>query len=245
MFSFFQKTSSAGFDFSLLGTDMHSHILPGIDDGSRNLEMSVELVRGMKDLGYRKLIATPHVMWDVYKNSSDIILHKLADLKEKLKQESVEMELEAAAEYFLDDHVVGLVKNNIPLLTIGNKRVLVEFSLANPSLELKDIIFQLQMQSYQPIIAHPERYLYLDRHREFYDEMKDMGCLFQLNALSLIGSYGKTVQELGLYLVKKGYYDLIGTDLHHARHLEALRNPALGNHLKKLVDTGKILNAGL
>ena len=245
MFSFFQKTSSSGFDFGLLGTDMHSHILPGIDDGSRNLEMSVELVRGMKDLGYRKLIATPHVMWDVYKNSSDIILHKLADLKEKLKQESVDMELEAAAEYFLDDHVVGLVKNNIPLLTIGNKRVLVEFSLANPSLELKDIIFQLQMQSYQPIIAHPERYLYLDRHREFYDEMKDMGCLFQLNALSLIGSYGKTVQELGLYLVKKGYYDLIGTDLHHARHLEALRNPALGNHLKKLVDTGKILNAGL
>ena len=224
---------------------MHSHILPGIDDGSRNLEMSVELVRGMKDLGYRKLIATPHVMWDVYKNSSDIILHKVADLKEKLKQESVDMELEAAAEYFLDDHVVGLVKNNIPLLTIGNKRVLVEFSLANPSLELKDIIFQLQMQSYQPIIAHPERYLYLDRHRDFYDEMKDMGCLFQLNALSLIGSYGKTVQELGLYLVKKGYYDLIGTDLHHARHLEALRNPALGNHLKKLVDTGKILNAGL
>jgi tyrosine-protein phosphatase YwqE len=245
MFSFFQKTSSSGFDFSLLGTDMHSHILPGIDDGSRNLEMSVELVRGMKELGYRKLIATPHVMWDVYKNSSDIILHKLGDLKEKLKQESVDIELEAAAEYFLDDHVVGLVKNNVPLLTIGNKRVLVEFSLANPSLELKDIIFQLQMQSYQPIIAHPERYLYLDRHRDFYDEMKDMGCLFQLNALSLIGSYGKTVQDLGLYLVKKGYYDLIGTDLHHARHLEALRNPALGNHLKKLMDTGKILNASL
>ena len=245
MFKFFQSSASTGFDYSQLGTDMHSHILPGIDDGSRNLEMSVELVRGMKELGYRKLIATPHVMWDVYKNSSDIILHKLAELKEKLEQEKVGIELEAAAEYFLDDHVVGLVKNNVPLLTIGNKRVLVEFSLANPSLELKDIIFQLQMQSYQPIIAHPERYLYLDKHRDFYDEMKDMGCLFQLNALSLAGSYGKTVQELGLYLLKKGYYDLIGTDLHHARHLEALRTPALGNHLKRLMDTGKILNAGL
>lgn len=208
MFKFFSRSSSATFDFSIIGTDMHSHLLPGIDDGSRDLDSSVALVRGMSELGYTKLITTPHVMWDIYRNSSETILSKLSELKARLKQEKIDTGIDAAAEYFLDDHVIGQIRSNIPLLTIGNNMVLVEFSLAHASLELKDILFALQMQSYLPVIAHPERYMYLDRSREFYDELKDAGCLFQLNILSLANAYGKTVQELAHYLIKKGYYEI-------------------------------------
>ncbi len=245
MFNFFSKSSSRSFDFSILGTDMHSHLLPGIDDGSRDLDSSVELVKEMSDLGYKKLITTPHVMWDIYKNSSDIIIHKLSDLKERLKQEKVDVEIDAAAEYFLDDHVIGLIRSNTPLLTIGNNMVLVEFSLAHASLELKEILFALQMQSYLPVIAHPERYIYLQNSKEFYDELKNIGCLFQLNILSLANTYGKSVMELANYLIKKGYYDLVGTDLHHIRHIEALRSPALTVPLQRMVDSGKLRNMKL
>ena len=123
--------------------------------------------------------------------------------------------------------------------------VLVEFSMAYPSHSLKDILFDMQMQNYQPVIAHPERYLYLDQNKGFYEELKDIGCLFQLNLLSLGGYYGKSPQELALYLIKKGHYDLIGTELHGFRHLEGLRNPAIIAPMLKLLESGKIRNSQL
>ena len=103
----------------------------------------------------------------------------------------------------------------------------------------------MQMQGYQPVIAHPERYIYLQNSKDFYDELKDIGCLFQLNLPSVGGYYGKSVQELAQYLIKKEYFDLIGTDLHNERYLEALQNPALSLPLKKLLDSGKIRNIEL
>lgn len=224
---------------------MHSHLLPGIDDGSPDIATSLKLIRGMMDLGYQKFITTPHIMWDMYKNTREIILEKLELLREAVKQEGLNVEINAAAEYFLDDHVAGLLKNNEPLLTISGKMVLTEFSLAYPSHSLKDILFEMEMQGYQPIIAHPERYLYLEGNKSFYEELKDTGCLFQLNLLSLTGYYGKSAQELAQFLLKKNYYDLVGTDLHGFRHLEALQNPALAGPLEKLLNTGRIKNGDL
>lgn len=229
-------------NLSLLKTDMHSHLLPGIDDGSPDIKTSLELIRGMMELGYSKLITTPHIMWDMYKNTREIILEKLELLQAAVRAEGLNVEINVAAEYFLDDYVEKLVQNNEPLLTVSGKMVLVEFSMAHPSMSLKGILFNMQMQGYQPIIAHPERYIYLERNKEFYEELKDIGCLFQCNLLSLTGHYGKTQQDIAQYLIKKGYYELLGTDLHHARHLDALHNPELGNYLQKLVDSGKIIN---
>lgn len=226
----------------MLKADMHSHLLPGIDDGSPDIETSLQLIRGMNELGFTKLITTPHVMWDMYKNTREIILEKLDLLRTAVEAEGLEVEINAAAEYFLDDYVAGLLQKGEPLLTVSGKMVLVEFSLAHPSMSLKEILFEMQMQGYQPIIAHPERYIYLERNKEFYEELKDIGCLFQLNTLSLSNHYGKSVYELAQYLIKKEYYDLVGTDLHNERHLEALNNPILGNLLLKLMDSGKIRN---
>ena len=247
MFKLFSrpKSSKEKVDFSFLKADMHSHLIPGIDDGSPDIQTSLQLIRGMMGLGYKKLITTPHVMWDMYRNSRQIILEGLEKLRTAVKAEALDVEINAAAEYFLDDHVEELIKNNEPLLTISGNMALVEFSMAHPPMNLKDILFELQMHSYQPVIAHPERYTYLSNNKEFYDELKNIGCLFQLNLLALGGYYGKPVHELAQYLIKKEYYDLVGTDLHHARHLDALNNSALLSPLRKLFDSGKIRNEQL
>lgn len=247
MFKLFSrsKPASSKTDFSLVKVDMHSHLLPGIDDGSPDLQTSLKLIRGLTALGYSKLITTPHIMWDMYQNTRDGILGKLELLQEAVIKEGIPVEIHAAAEYFLDDHVEELLRTNQPLLTVSGNMVLVEFSLAHAPMSLKDILFDMQMKGYQPVIAHPERYIYLSNNKEFYEELKEMDCLFQLNILALTGYYGRTVQELANHLIKKGHYDLVGTDLHHHRHLEALANPAITNTLTKLLDSGKIRNGRL
>ncbi len=232
-------------DYSALRTDMHSHLLPGIDDGSPDMETSLMLIRGMTELGYSKLITTPHILWEMYPNTRDIILRKLDEVRETARAAGINTEIHAAAEYFLDDHVAGLLKKNEPLLTISGNMVLTEFSLAWKPHGIKEILFEMQMLGYQPVIAHPERYVYLQQNKEFYEELREAGCLFQLNLLSITGHYGKSVQELSQYLVKKGYYDLIGTDLHHAGHLDALQSASMVTHLSKLLQFGSFLNQDL
>ncbi|HSU27731.1 MAG TPA: CpsB/CapC family capsule biosynthesis tyrosine phosphatase, partial [Chitinophagaceae bacterium] len=215
------------------------------DDGSPDMENSIELVKFMTALGYKKIITTPHIMSDMYPNDRDTILQKLDELRTAVKSAGIETEIYAAAEYFLDDHVAGLLKNNEPLLTISGNMVLVEFSLANQPMILKEIIYEMQMRGYQPVIAHPERYQYLEYDKPFYEDLKDLGCLFQLNILSLGNYYGKSAHKLANYLIKKEYYDLVGTDLHHPRHAEALNDPSLAGPLWKLLETGKIRNSQL
>ena len=244
---FFRKkhTRGVGADYSRVNADIHSHLLPGIDDGSPDIETSIQLITGMKRLGYKKLITTPHIMWDVYRNTRDIILGKLQEVKDRLANEQVDIEIHAAAEYFIDEHLGELVERKEPLLSFGNNLVLVEFSMVSQPFEWKKTLFEMQIQGYQPVIAHPERYAYLDRNKNFYDELKSAGYLFQLNILSLSGQYGNSVTELARYLTKKGYYNLIGTDLHHARHLEALKNPSVLSSVQQLLDSGTILNPTL
>jgi tyrosine-protein phosphatase YwqE len=206
---------------------------------------SLKLIRGLAELGYSKLITTPHVMWDMYQNNREGILQKLELLQKAAEKEGIPVEIQGAAEYFLDDHVAGLLKNNEPLLTIGGNMVLTEFSLAYKPHGVKEILFEMQMRGYQPIIAHPERYIYLQQNKEFYDELKDAGCLFQVNILSLTGGYGKSALELAQYLLRKSYYELLGTDLHHSGHLEALQSQALAHLMRKLSDTGMFRNSEL
>jgi len=243
MFSIFKKRRpSQNFDLSAVRTDMHSHLLPGIDDGSPDVEQSIVLINGLLELGLQNFITTPHIMWDMYKNTNEIVIGK-----EKLLKESIgETPLRAAAEYYLDEHVDDLLQNKSPLLTIQGNKVLVEFSFVSMPINWKDSIFNLQLNGYQPILAHPERYIYLARDKGIYDELKSLGCLFQLNLLSLTGYYNKGAMDLAHYLLDKKYINLLGTDLHHTRHLEALQNA--GNimpAINKLLDSGALLNPSL
>ena len=245
MFEIFKKKRKIA-DLSGIATDMHSHLLPGIDDGSPDVETSIALIRGMMEIGYKKFITTPHIMWDIYQNTHETIKTAHTQLKEALKKEKIKVHIRAAAEYFLDDHFDQLLEDNTPLLTIHDNLVLVEFSFVNAPFDLKEKLFKLQMAGYQPVLAHPERYLYLKDNKVFFDSLRDAGCLFQLNLLSLSNYYGKASTELAHYLIKKNYFDFLGTDLHHERHLEALHySGATMDTIKKLLDSGRILNSTL
>ena len=246
MFSFFRKKNNDPVDFSRLVADMHSHLIPGIDDGATDMETSVVMIRSLHDLGYRKLITTPHVQWEMYKNTNEIINTGAQAVRDRLAGTDIQVEFRGAAEYYLDEHVDDLLENNEPLLTISSNLVLVEFSFIRQPLDLRDKLFQLQIKGYQPIIAHPERYLYFGAHKEMYDELHDMGCVFQLNLLSLCGYYGKKQLELANYLIKKDYVSLLGSDLHNQRHINILRtSSSISSVANRLLDGGKLLNPEL
>jgi protein-tyrosine phosphatase len=246
MFSIFRKKNSSSVDLSALGTDMHSHLLPGIDDGSPDGTTSLELIKGLQQLGYQQFVTTPHIMWGVHQNDTDSIGNAHGQLQQALQGERMGVPVRAAAEYFLDDHFDELLSKNVPLLTIKDNWVLVEFSFITTPMNVKETLFEMQIKGYKPILAHPERYNYLASRKQWYDELKEAGCYFQLNLLSLTSYYGKIPQELAQYLIKKKYIDLLGTDLHHQRHLEALRSSSsLMDSVKSLLDSGRILNSSL
>lgn len=240
MFSIFKKKYPATpNDLSGLGTDMHSHLLPGIDDGSPDIDMSDTLKKGLEDLGYRQFVTTPHIMWDIYKNTPLIINNAL----QLLQRQGMHGNIHAAAEYFMDDHFDRLLSDDQPLQTVHEKMVLVEFSFVSLPIDVKEKLFAMQIKGYQPILAHPERYEYLAGKKGVFDELKSMGCLFQLNLLSPTGYYGKTASQLAAYLISKNYIDFAGTDLHHLRHLQALRHSkTIMPVVQRLLDSGKLRN---
>ena len=244
MFSIFKKKVYPKTDLSALGCDMHSHLLPGIDDGSPDLETSNKLIEGLVNLGYKKLITTPHIMSDLYPNDASTISAAYQTLQQAPGK--LRLPIHTAAEYFLDDYFDRIVTQNTPLLTLRANWVLVEFSFVTVPVNLKQTLFNLQINGYQPVLAHPERYLYFGDDKKKYEELHDAGCYFQVNLLSLTGYYGRGPQELAEYLVRKKYVDLLGTDLHHSRHLQALQSSfQLNDHVNFLLDTGNILNSTL
>lgn len=241
MLSFFKKKMPAEvFPFHQLRVDMHSHLIPAVDDGSPDVDTSISLIKGMLELGYEQLITSPHVMQDMYPNGRQSINMGL----EEIRRSWPDVPLQAAAEYFLDDHVSDLVAKGEQLLTVKGKMVLVEFSFISPPLGMKEMIFELQMQGYQPILAHPERYTYFHRNPRQYEELKQLGLLMQSNLLSFSGYYGGSVREAAEFLAQKGLLDLLGTDLHHERHLAQLRELPFTPSLRRLLDQG-MLNSGL
>jgi protein-tyrosine phosphatase len=240
----FKKESSES-SLSWLVADMHSHLVPGIDDGSPDLETSIELVKGFQQLGFKKIVTSPHILWEMYPNTPETIHTGLATLRAEIEKLGMEVEVRACAEYFIDEHFVEELQQKKPLLAIKDNMVLVEISTVTAPFDFKEVLFEMQMQNYQPVIAHPERYIYLRNNKSIFRDLKDAGCLLQLNLLSLIGHYGVSVQELAEYLIKEELYDFVGTDLHHAKHLPLLQKAAGASHLLRLRDSGRIRNAGL
>lgn len=208
-------------DYSFLGTDMHSHLIPGIDDGAQTIEDSLELIRKFQELGYTGLITTPHIKIDHYPNDTIIIQNGVQALQRTLHEAGINMPIRAAAEYFVDDHFMQLLEAG-DLMPIQGKEVLIEFSFFMEPIRLPDILFRIQTKGFRPIIAHPERYEYYHMNMNAYEDFKTRGCLLQLNTLSLTGYYGKGVKDAALFLLEKGWYDYCGTDTHHIKHIEGL-----------------------
>ena len=225
---------------------MHSHMLPGIDDGSPDAETSLILLKGLEDLGFKNFVCTPHIYQDLYKNDAVTIGGARTRLQRALDETGNNAQIDAAAEYFMDDHFEALLQTKTPLLPLWSNKVLVEFSFVSAPFNYKEILFEMQMNNYQPVLAHPERYTYFGNNKKIYEEIRNAGCLLQINMLSLIGYYGKPTQELAQYLIKNKLVDLLGTDLHHVRHLEALRSAgALNPIIDSLMQSGCLENRNI
>ena len=222
MFSIFNKKVSFRIG-ELLQADIHSHILPGIDDGAPDIESSLQLVQGLIGLGYKKLIATPHIISDIHPNTHQTIEAAFQQLSAALKASQIDIPVAYAAEYMLDENFLTLLGEG-KLLCIHEQIVLIETMFMDTPPNLEHILFQMQTHGYQPLLAHPERYHYLDKNFTRLDPFRDRNCLLQCNALSFVGYYGKREQEIALRMLDAGIIDYIGSDMHHSRHLKNMQH---------------------
>lgn len=236
---FFSRTKV---DFADIHTDIHSHMIPGIDDGSDNMQETITLIKGMSDLGYKKMILTPHVRYGSFDNDTRQFDSRLEEVKIALKEAGVDMQLEVGAEQTIDEGFMEHFERG-ELKSFGKKKyLLIEFSFYSLPMNIKDIIFQLQREGYRLILAHPERYLYLRTDTAMLEYLRDSGILFQLNILSLVGFYNKAVEQFAKYLIKNDYIDLVGTDLHHQKHLDGIIKAQTNKTLYKLIESGRLMN---
>jgi tyrosine-protein phosphatase YwqE len=202
-------------------TDIHSHLLPGIDDGVKTIKDAIDIIKKFKLLGYSKLITTPHIMSDAYPNNSEIIQEKLHLVKEANKEENIDITLEAAAEYYVDMPFLELIEEE-ELITFKGNYVLFETAYNSKPLILEQAIYEMIDKGYIPVLAHPERYLYLHNHIEYYQHLKVLGVLFQVNIRSLekkSNSINKTAQKL----VQLGLVDFLGSDVHRMRDIDKIQ----------------------
>jgi tyrosine-protein phosphatase YwqE len=223
MFNFFKKKDAAFVPGKLpFSLDIHSHILPGIDDGATDVEASVRYISALFQLGIRKSVATPHIIGDLYRNTPEIIARALEKTKAACIVAGIDIELSAAAEYMLDDYFLELLQKPEPLLTVHKNMVLTETSYASAPPNLAEIAAAIIAKGYVPILAHPERYHYYHRSFDKYRVLMDMGFVLQVNVLSLTGYYGKKTEKAARFIIENDLTTLIGTDLHHSNHLNTL-----------------------
>ncbi|MCH3924516.1 MAG: capsular biosynthesis protein [Bacteroidales bacterium] len=227
----------------VLQTDIHSHLLPGIDDGAQTIDESISLIKEMEELGYKKMIITPHVRYGYFDNDTSTFDSRLEELKRNVKMAGINMEFEVGAEQSVDEEFSRRIENN-ELKSFGkNKYLLIEFfPFTEIPMGYKQTLFSLQTKGYNLILAHPERYLYLYNDEKTLEELKDRGMLFQMNIISLSGYFGEPVKKFAEKLIKNDMIDLLGTDLHGIRHINALKNTLHNVVLASLLDSGKIMN---
>jgi tyrosine-protein phosphatase YwqE len=208
--------------FERLNADIHSHLLPGLDDGVNTPEESLMVIKKLVSLGYKKIITSPHLRSDLFPNTREGILEKYELMKGMIAEEGIEVEFEVAAEYFIDDHFEDLIKNPQYLLTFGDGYILIEASFINEPAQLKDVIFYLNAQGLKPILVHPERYQFfaLDKNRML--EIDQMNILWQINLMSITGYYGKPIQKLAEWMIERKMVHFLGSDCHHMKHAEEL-----------------------
>jgi protein-tyrosine phosphatase len=233
MFGLFKKKDTPiSVTYESIAVDMHSHVLPGIDDGAQNPEESIVLIKKMMELGIKKIIATPHIMADYYRNTAETISNALAILKAELEKQHIDIEIEAAAEHYFDETFEARV-NNHKLMTMGDNYALFEFSFINQPPNFGEVIQRMKDLDYKPILAHPERYQYLDI--EQLRNIRDWGCSLQLNTISLTGYYGKDTRKMAESLVDNDLVDFISSDMHHVRHAQAFKDALRTPYLQRLL----------
>jgi protein-tyrosine phosphatase len=237
--SFFSKKNRpTQFPF---GTDIHSHLLPGIDDGVATVEESEEVIRQLMSLGFTRFVTTPHIN-DIFRNTPDTIRQAHAKLTAHLLQKGLNVPIEAAAEYYLDETVMSKLERDEALLTFGARHLLFETNFLAEPFFLKDFLFKSISQGYRPLMAHPERYHFMTLAKA--EDLRGRGVLFQVNLLSLTGYYSRPIQKMAMKLIEKGWVDFLGSDCHNMFHARALKEVLSTTGFKKALDL-ELLNKRL
>jgi protein-tyrosine phosphatase len=200
--------------------DIHSHLLPGIDDGAKNIDDTLSLINQMQKIGFKNIITTPHIITNVWDNTKASIEAKFNETIFEITDKTNINSFKFGAEYMMDSNFINKIEND-KLLTIKENYLLIEMSYLSPPIQLYDIFFELQIEGYKPILAHPERYLFYHNKFSDYEKLKKSGCLFQLNLLSVVGYYGENVAEISSKLLEKGMIDFVGSDIHHQNHINS------------------------
>ena len=235
LFGFFstKPKNRVALDLSKVKVDMHSHLIPGIDDGAQNMEETIAMLAKFEALGFSKIITTPHIKHPSYPNSSAIILSGLNEVRNQMKELGISLTLEAAAEYFYDESFLEKVKSR-DLLTFGDNYVLFEFSFYHTPTFVDVLFDELIKAGYKPVIAHFERYLYFLGSMEKAVEWRKRGVNIQINLLSLTGHYGLEIKKQAEMLIDACEFDFVGSDCHRMEHLTLLEESLSLPQLEKL-----------
>lgn len=219
---FFKKNVNVPVCDALVGmTDVHSHLLWGVDDGSKSKEQTQEMIRHAVQMGIKRTFCTPHIMANFPNNRAETIED---EFRKKIVSAN-ELEIRLAAEYMLDENFMQILESE-KLLTYDGKHLLVEMSHIGAPTNLHSMIFEIVSSGYTPVLAHPERYSsFIDDNQ--YRKLKEYGCLFQLNLLSLGEVYGKNTHKKAYDLLEGGFYDFIGSDMHTVRMINAISSITL------------------
>ena len=224
-----------------LKTDVHSHLIPGIDDGAKSMYDSIALIEKFVSLGYKKIITTPHMIQDRYDNSHEKIIKGLIEVRQELQKRSINIEIEAAAEYYIDEQFENLLYNR-KLLTFSDNYILFEMSYVCKPKKLYDLVLEMKIAGYKPILAHPERYYFMNIDRKIYEELKDMGVFFQVDLLAFTSYHSVDIQKSALWLCNRGMIDFVGSDAHKMKHLDIIEKLKLTSILKAVYTNNKLLN---
>jgi len=215
--------------------DIHSHLLPGIDDGVKTIYQSAYIIEQLEAIGVQKIITTPHIMQEVWPNTSEMIYDKHKEMCRVLKSLNIKIPIEVSAEYMLDNLFHKRLQSK-DIISLPKKHILVEMSTFSPPINFNEVLFEIKVAGYTPILAHPERYSFYYDHIKKYDQLKDQGILFQVNLLSLSGYYGEKVKGTAIKLLNEGYINFAGSDIHNYYQFEILKKGFSSKHSEKVAE---------
>ena len=235
-FSLFKRKYEPNPIFQVLGCDMHNHLIPKVDDGSKFLEESVECLRTLKAVGFNKVYITPHFQYPRFQNDEDDIVRRYNELKKEIAPFGIDIEMAGiGGEYRIDPGFAQRLENP-RFLKVADRYVLVEFSLHQQMMGCDELIFDMQMKGYEIILAHPERYPYLGVHTARMEQLKNQGVYFQVNLRSLGGFYGDEAKRRGFEMIERGWVEFLGTDTHNTLYAQALTDLSHNREVEKLLE---------
>ncbi len=223
--------------------DIHSHLIPGVDDGVKSLNQSIEIIRQFQELGYSKLVTTPHISESYHPNTPTVLWSKFLLVQEEIKKLGIEMEIELGAEYLVDSSFLELLKNDGEILSWSGF-VLIETSFTNFPLIFDEVVFELESKGLTPVLAHPERYEYWFGNTNKVTEVRERGVKMQVTASSLVGYYGPIPKKMAKTLLKESLVDFIGSDIHRFAQMHDLEK-ALGSRVLRNLDRKQLMNESL